>query len=181
MIPTSSTPNSSIQAWTADVARSVLRLADQRRDVFPDRCVVSGVHTAGAMRMTATVWGGRRWVLFVPGVVAVLAWVLRRPHVAVSIPVSPAVWSRWRRRVVLSQGAVAFGGVLIGTGSAVGAAAPLAGGVVVVVGAMALWARANRNWWITCVLDSEQEMAVVEPTHPEFDRAAREIFVRSIR
>lgn len=163
------------------MARSVLRIADQRRLVFPDRCVLSGVQTTGAMRMTATVWGGRRWVLFVPGVVALLAWVLRRPHVAVSIPVSSAVWSRWRRRVVLSQGAAAFGSVLIGTGSVVGAAAPFVAGVFVFVGAIALWARANRNWWITCVLDTAQAMVVVQPTHDEFDRAAREIFVRSIR
>jgi hypothetical protein len=105
----------------------VLRLGDQRRDVFPDRCVLSGVHTTGASRMTATVWRRRRWVLFVPGVVAVLAWVLRRPHIAVSIPVSPDVWTRWRRRVVLCQGGAAFGIVLIATGSAIGAAPPAAG------------------------------------------------------
>lgn len=163
------------------MARSVLRIADQRRDVFPDRCVLSGVHTAGAMRMTATVWRRRRWVLFVPGVVAVLAWVLRRPHVAVSIPVSPAAWTRWRRRVVLCQGAAAFGIVFIGTGSALRAAPPLAGGVVVFVVAIAAWARANRNWWITAVLDTAREIVVVEPAHSEFDRAAREIFMRSIR
>jgi hypothetical protein len=163
------------------MARSVLRLTDQRRDVVPDRCVLSGVRTSGAMRMTATVWGGRKWILFVPGVVALLAHVLRRPHVTASIPVSPAVWARWRSRVVLAQGAAAFGGVLIATGSAVRAGAPLAAGVVLFVGAIALWARANRNWWITCVLDSAKAVIVVEPTHREFDRAAREIFVRSIR
>ena len=121
------------------------------------------------------------WVLFVPGVVAVLAWVLRRPHVAVSIPVSPAVWTRWRRRVELCQGAAAFGIVLVGTGSALRAAPPLAGGVVVFVVAIAAWARANRNWWITTVLDTAREIVVVEPAHSEFDRAAREIFMRSIR
>lgn len=163
------------------MARSVLRLADQRRHVVPDRCVLSGVQTTGAMRMTATVWGGRRWLLFVPGVVALLAWVLRRPHVAVSIPVSPAVWSRWRRRVVLSQGAAAFGGVFIGTGSVVGAAAPLVAGVLVFSGTIALWARANRNWWITCVLNPARAIVIVEPTHDEFDRAARDIFARSLR
>jgi len=163
------------------MARSVLRLADQRREVFPDLCVLSGVRTAGATRMTATVWGGRKWILFVPGVVVVLAHVLRRAHVAVSIPVSPDVWARWRKRVVLVQGTAAFGGVLIVIGVALGAAAPLAAGVTVFVGAIALWARANRNWWITCVLDPARDLVVVEPTDGEFDRAAREIFVRSIR
>jgi hypothetical protein len=163
------------------MARSVLRLADQRRDVFPDRCVLSGVQTTGAIRTTAVVWRGRRWMLFVPAFVAVLARVLRRPHVDVSIPVDADVWSRWRRRVVLSQGAVAFGGVFVATGLVVGAAAPFAFGVVVFTGAFALWARANRNWWITCVLDPAGAVVVVEPTHREFDRSAREIFVRSIR
>ncbi len=163
------------------MARSVLRVADQRREIFPDICVLSGEHTSGAMRTTATAWTGRRWILFVPGVVAVLASVLRRPHVTVSIPVCPDVWSRWRRRVVLAQGTAAFGGVLIGTGSAVGAAALLATGVPAFVGAIALWARANRNWWITCVLDPAKAVVVVEPTHREFDRAACEIFADSIR
>ncbi len=116
------------------MVRSVLRLADQGREVFPDVCVLSGLRTSGAMRMTATVWGGRRWMLFVPGVVAVLAYVLRRSHVAVSVPVSPDVWARWRKRVVLVEGTVVFGGGSIGTGLAVGAAAPLAAGVPVFVG-----------------------------------------------
>lgn len=99
----------------------------------------------------------------------------------VSIPVSPAVWFRWRRRVVLCQGSAAFGSVLIGVGSVLVAPAPLVAGVIVFVVAVALWARANRNWWITCVLDPVRALVIVRPTHPEFDRAAREIFVKSIR
>ncbi len=178
---TSSTQNSSITEWTPDVARSALRLADQRREVFPDLCVLSGVRTSGATRMTAIVWGGRRWMLFVPGVVVVLAHVLGRSHVTVSIPVGPDVWARWRHRVVVAQGTVAFGGGLIGIGSAVRSAAPLTAGAAVLVGAIALWARANRNWWITCVLDPARAVVVVEPTHRDFDGAAREIFVSSIR
>ena len=163
------------------MARSVLRLADQRRDVLPDRCVFSGVHTDSAMRMTVTTWRGARWMLYVPGVVPLRAHVLRRPHVVVALPVSPAVWSRWRRRVVLSQAVVTFGVVLIVTGSVVRAAAPLAVGIVVFVSAVALWARANRNWWITCTLDPTRAVLIVEPTHREFDVAARMIFVQSIR
>lgn len=159
----------------------MLRLADQQRDVFPDRCVLSGVRTEGAMKTTATVWGGPRWLLFVPGVVRVLTWLLRRPRATIAIAVSPPVWLRWRRRVVLSQGAAAFGGVLIGTGAVVGAAPPFAVGVVVFAATIALWTRANRNWWVTCVLDPVRATVVVEPTHPDFDRAAREIFVRSLR
>lgn len=177
----SSTGNSSTEAQTADVSRSVLRLADQGRDVFPDVCVLSGVETSGATRMTATAWRGRRSALFLPGVVIVLAYVLHRPRATVSIPVSPAVWTRWRKRVVLSQGGVAFGSVLIGTGAVVGAAPPLTVGVFTLIASIASWARANRNWWITCVLDSARAVIVVEPTHREFDRAAREIFARSIR
>lgn len=163
------------------MTRSVLRLADQRRDVFPDRCVLSGVPTDHAMRMTVTTWRGPRWMLCVPGVMPLRVYVLRRPRVFVALPVSPAVWSRWRRRVVLSQGVVTFGAVLIVTGSIVRAAAPLVLGIVVFVSAIALWARANRNWWITCTLDPTQEVLIVEPTHREFDVAARRIFVQSIR
>ncbi len=137
------------------MARSVLRVADQRRDVFPDRCVLSGLETVGAMRMTAIAWGRARWLLFVPGFVALLAHVLRRPHATMSLPVSSEVWSRRRRRVVLSQGAAVFGGGLIMAGSVFRTTPPLAGGVMVCFVAIALWARANRNWWVTCVLRAE--------------------------
>ena len=78
---------------------------------------------------------------------------------------SPAVWSRWRRRVVLSQAVVTFGAVLIVTGSVVRAAAPLAVGIVDFVSAVALWARANWNSWITCTLDPTRAVLIVEPTH----------------
>jgi len=176
MTPTtrmSLTLTSSTRTRSSDVARSVLRLADQRRDVFPDRCVLSGVHTDSAMRMTVTTWRGPRWMLCVPGVVPLRAHVLRRPHVVVALPVSPAVCSRWRRRVALSQGVVTIGTVLIVTGSVVRATAPLAVGIVIFVSALALSARANRNWWITCTLDPTRAMLIVTPTHREFDAAAR--------
>jgi len=67
------------------------------------------------------------------------------------------------------------------SGSVVRAATPLVGVVAVFVVAVALWARVNRNWWITCVIDPTRAVLIVEPTHREFDAAAREIFVRSIR
>ena len=121
-------------------------------------------------------------MLYVPGVTGLLAYVLRRPHVTVALPVSPPVWSRWRRRVVLSQGAVTFGTVLLAAGSiAPAAAAALAAGVVIVVSGIVLWARANRNWWVTCVFDPTRDTVTVEPTHSKFDTAARDIFIHSIR
>jgi len=81
----------------------------------------------------------------------------------------------------LSQGVVTIGTVLIVTGSVVRATAPLAVGIVIFISALALSARANRNWWITCTLDPTRAMLIVEPTHREFDAAARKIFVQSIR
>lgn len=54
MTPTFSTPNSATQSEAPDVPRSVLRIGDQRGDIFPDRCVLSGVHTTGATRVTGS-------------------------------------------------------------------------------------------------------------------------------
>lgn len=161
--------------------RSVLRLDDQRAGRLPDVCVLSGVATQNAARVRAIAWRGRRWLLFVPGLVSVVALLMRRSSVVVSLPVSAAVWTRWRRRVLVGQAAVTFGLVLVGASIIGRQLPPGVLGAWCLIGAFVLWARANRNWWVTCRYDPAASVVVVEPTHREFDGAARALFVRSVR
>lgn len=161
--------------------RSVLRVDDQRAGRLPTACVMSGVETDTAVRVRAVAWSGARWLMFVPGLTLALGTLGRRPHFAVALPVSAAVWTRWRHRAVAGQAAVTFGIVLVVV-SVIGRQLPPGVlGLLVFVGGFGLWARAHRNWWVTCRYDTVAETIVVEPTHARFDDQARALFTRSIR
>lgn len=119
--------------------------------------------------------------MFVPGLAATVCWLGRRARFVVALPVGRDVWTRWRRRVIAGQAAVTFGFVLV-VAAVVGRAAPpgVVGAFFLVAG-LVLWARANRNWWVTCRYDPVASVIVVEPTHQRFDEAARALFARSLR
>lgn len=53
-------------------------------------------------------------------------------------------------------------------------------GIVMVLAGAAYRTRAAHNYWLTCRLDPSRASVGVEPTHPDFDRAASELFVRSL-
>ena len=83
------------------MARSVLRVADQLAGIYPERCVLSGVETT-AVRLAATEWGGRRWLLGVPGSALVAGRLPGHGHCPVALPVSERIWKMsasaiWRR------------------------------------------------------------------------------------
>lgn len=161
--------------------RSVLRVSDQHAGRLPDVCVLSGAPTANAVRVRAVALRGPRWLLHVPGL-ALIGWrILGRPSSMLVLPVCGDVWTRWRRRVTAGQAAVTFGIVLVAAALAGGGLPPGAVGVVVTVVGWVLWARANRNWWVTCRYDPADSVIVVEPAHPRFDDEARALFTRSIR
>ena len=65
-------------------------------------------------------------------------------------------------------------------GAATGAVALAVFGVVVVIGAVAYRTRANHNYWVTCSFHPSTSTIVIEPTHPRFDSAARDLFVRTL-
>lgn len=160
------------------MARSVLRIADQNADRFPERCVLSGVTTDRAVHATAVRWNGPRWILGVPGVVPALS--LFPGQARVSLPVSAAVWSTWNRRNLAALIVSAFGAGLV-LSSAVRQTGDLFGiGLVLMIVAIAYRTRAHRNFWTTCRVTADGQKVIVEPTHPEFDREAHELFTRSI-
>lgn len=53
-------------------------------------------------------------------------------------------------------------------------------GLVIVIGAVAYRTRANHNYWVTCSLRPSNATIVVEPTHRQFEEAARDLFVRTL-
>lgn len=161
--------------------RSVLRVSDQRAGRFPTVCVLSGVETNTAVRVRANDWRGPRWLMFVPGLTSAIAWLARRNHFRVSLPVSADVWKRWRRRSLAGQAAVTFGVVLVVAGVVGRQLPPGVLGLLVLAGGLALWARAHRNWWLTCRFDPVETIVTVEPAHSRFDDQARALFVRSLR
>ena len=162
------------------VARSVLRLADQVAGVFPDRCILSGVDTERAVRLTATQFDGPRWLLGVPGFATVVGCLPGHDRCQVALPVSVRVWKMWRLRNVAASSTLAAGATFVAIGAATGAVALAAFGVVVVIGAVAYRTRANHNYWVTCSFHPSSATIVIEPTHPRFDSAARELFIRTL-
>lgn len=163
------------------MARSVVRLADQNAGRFPDRCVLSGVATDRAVRCSAVRWNGPRWLLGVPGAVPLLGTLPGRARATVSLPVSKKVWSIWNRRNVAALLILVFGLGLIVAGAVRQTGILFGVGLVVFFAAAVYRARAHHNFWTSCRLNDTGDSVIVEPTHPDFDRQARQLFERSLR
>ncbi len=163
------------------MARSVLRVADQVAGIFPECCVLSGVVTTRAVRLTATQWGGPRWLLGVPAFAMVAGRLPRHGHCAVALPITAQVWKMWRFRNVAAMSALAAGVTLCAISVGTGTAALATFGLLIVVAAIAYRTRAHRNFWVTCTLDPETSTIAVEPTHHRFDEVARALFIRTLR
>jgi hypothetical protein len=86
----------------------------------------------------------------------------------------------WRLRSVVALSTLAAGVTFGVIGAATGVVALAVFGLVVVVGAVAYRARANHNYWVTCTLHPSTATIVIEPTHPRFDDAARDLFIRTL-
>ena len=100
------------------MARSVLRVADQLAGIYPERCVLSGVETSRAVRLTATQWGGRRWLLGVPGFALVAGRLPGHGHCPVALPVSERIWKMWRARDLAAMSTLAAAVTFVGIGLA---------------------------------------------------------------
>jgi TctA family transporter len=155
-------------------------VADQVAGVFPDRCVLSGIDTEQAVRLTATEFGGPRWLLGVPAFATVVGWLPGHQRCPVAVPVSLRVWKVWHARDVAALSTLAAGGTFVVIGGVTGAVGLAVFGLMVVIGAIAYRARAHRNYWFTCRLHPLDATIVIEPTHPSFDAAARDLFMRTL-
>jgi hypothetical protein len=162
------------------VARSVLRVSDQRRERFPDVCVLSGERTSHAVRLTAVAWNGPRWLLGVPGLVPVVGLLPGHDRAPVALPVSPRVWRLWQRRNALATTGVVVGVLWTLLGVILASGTMMVFGAIVAVIAGAYRTRTVVNFWVTCRLDSSAGTIIVEPTHRIFDQAAAQLFISSI-
>jgi hypothetical protein len=86
----------------------------------------------------------------------------------------------WQRRNVAGLTVMVFGLVLVAAGAAQGSGQTVALGALAGATGAAYRARAARNYWVTCRFRPSTNTIVVEPTHPRFDTAARELYIRSI-
>lgn len=162
------------------VTTSVLRVSDQRRERFPDVCVLSGEPTSHAIRLVAVSWRGPRWVLGIPGAVPIVGMLPGHERSSVALPVSPRVWRMWQRRNAAGITGVVAGGLWMLAGVVLASGVAFTCGVVLAVLAGAYRTRAVVNYWVTCRLNTEAGTIVVEPTHRTFDEAARRLFISSI-
>lgn len=127
-----------------------MRVADQRVDRFPDRCVLSGETTSHAVRVVAVEWAGPRFVLEIPGATAVIGALPGNQHIHVALPVSLRVWRSWRRRSVVAVAIAVFGLCVFASGLVQSELALAAIGACAVAAAMAYRTRATRDRWVTC-------------------------------
>jgi hypothetical protein len=163
------------------MARSVLRVADQLAGIYPDRCVLSGVETMRAVRLSATQWGGPRWLLGVPGFAVVVGRLPGRRRCPVALPVSERIWKMWRLRDLAAMSTLTAGATFLGIGVATGTAGLAVFGLLVAIAATAYRTRAHHNFWVTCTFSPERSTIIVEPTHQRFDDDARMLFTRTVR
>jgi hypothetical protein len=155
-------------------------VSDQRAERFPDVCVLSGERTDHAARLTAVSWQGPKWVLGIPGCVPVLGVLPRHDRSTVALPVSPRVWRMWQRRNAVGITGVVVGLLWLVTGAVMASGVTLAIGAIVTALAGAYRTRSVVNYWTTCRLNTLAGTIIVEPTHRNFDEAAKRLFVASI-
>jgi hypothetical protein len=86
----------------------------------------------------------------------------------------------WRARNLAAASTLAAGITFSAIGVATGTVALAVFGLVIAIGAVTYRTRANHNYWVTCTVHPSTATIVVEPTHPRFDDAARELFVRTL-
>jgi hypothetical protein len=159
---------------------AVLRVRDQERDALPDRCVLTGVSTTGAVRVWATRRPRPRWLYpWSKPLLVVLARLRRRPVRRVVLPVTDAAWRRLRRPL---YGLSVLGGIgLAAIAVAVvrlSVAGVIAGAVLVAVALVARWRMLTRRWVQVWIRANGDEI-VVANVSAEFADAARQLYLRT--
>lgn len=86
----------------------------------------------------------------------------------------------WHLRNVAALSMLSVGVTCGAIGGATGAAGLTVFGLVVSMLTVAYRTRAHHNYWVTCRLRPSNATIVIEPTHPGFDRAARDLFIRTL-
>lgn len=142
--------------------------------------MLSGVKTSRAVRLTAPEWEGRRWLLGIPGFVAVIGRLPGRERCSVALPVSTAAWRRWRRRQVAGVATLGFGLVTAVAGAFNSNPQQIGFGMFVAAFGVSYLTFSNHRFWVTCSFRPATSTIIVEPTHARFDAEARLLYLRSV-
>ncbi len=158
----------------------MLRTADQVAGHYPELCVLTGAKTSRAVRLEAPEWEGRRWLLAVPGFIAVIGRLPGRQRCSVALPVSPEAWKSWRRRQVAGVAALGFGIVAAVAGVVNGNPQQIGFGMFMSATGVSYLTFSNHRFWVTCRFRPATSTIIVEPTHAGFDAEARRLYLRSL-
>ena len=163
------------------MATSVLRIVDQQEGRFPDRCVVTGTASDGAVEVWAL--ESRRvdvWMaLLGPASVPVMR-LRHRQTMRVALPITAERWGIWKRRAGIALVMCCAGFGLVVSGSISGRAGAVSFGVILVVAGMVLRVRSFLFFWVSCELRPKQGDIVVRRTHSGFDAAAKAMYIASV-
>ena len=148
---------------------------------MPTCCVVTGVETDKAARLWAVQSRRVDWLIGFGGIIGVLAArLVGREVMRISLPISDRSWGIWRRReaggvLLLSFGA---GAIVAGITRPLTALAVL--GIISVALGITVRARAFVNFWISVQLRPETKDIQIRRSHPTFNEAARDLYLRSL-
>ncbi|MEN3273245.1 MAG: hypothetical protein V7636_2006 [Actinomycetota bacterium] len=163
------------------VPDAVLLVSDLNADRFPTRCVWTGEPTTSATRVWALASRHADRVVALFGVFGVVVWrALGRKARRVPIPVSAAPYGIWRRRAMAWAGLACFGLGFVAVSPFTGGVPLAVFGVVIVIVASLLRARAHSGFWVSAELRPDQGQVVIHRAHPAFDAQARDLFVRNL-
>ena len=161
---------------------AVLLVSDLAADRYPTKCVWTGEPTSSATHLWALASPQADRVVALFGVVGVLVWrALGRKAMRVPIPVSARPYGAWRRRAMTWAGLTCFGLGFVAVSPFTGGAPLAVFGVVLMVVAALLRARAHSGFWISAELRPAEGHVVLHRVHPDFDAQARDLFLRHLR
>jgi hypothetical protein len=164
------------------VADSVLLVRDLAAGRFPTRCVWTGEPTSSATHIWAVASRHVDRVIALLGVLGVyLLRALGRDALRVPIPVSAGPYGIWRRRAGAWAALACFGLGLVVVSPLRGGTPLAVLGVIIIVIAALLRARAHSGFWVSAELRPKEGHVIVHRTHPAFDAEARALFVRDLR
>lgn len=161
--------------------RSVLWVADQRDDILPTRCVVSGDSTDGATRVWAVESGRVDWLVGALGIVGVqVAKALGKDTLQIALPVTPRWFGIWQRRAQAAVGLVCFGAAALALAVATTSVGWLIVGLMGIALGLAVRLRAFFNYWISAELRPKSNDILIRRSDPQFDVEAKRIYIQRL-
>jgi hypothetical protein len=161
---------------------AVLLAADQAVQRSPTLCVRTGRPTTFATRTSVPSLAAAVWLELIVGhaLVDLVARIVRRPRITVVLAVDQLEWRRWRGRLTRAVGLTAAGIGMIAVGLIVGKGAFVVFGVLIALLGWIARVRATLHAWVSLSYSAATGYVRVFRAHPGFDRAAQELFTRSV-